>query len=195
MRAAFACVLCLTAVPSAQQSGNAGAKQEAPAAGVNQDALVQKEFLDRVNSYLELRKRAERGLPKVSDSTDPKTIAEHKEQLLKALQRERRGAKPGDLFTPPTRALIRRHVAGAAERPGSPARAAIRDENPGQIRLSINGEYPTSAPLPTVPPQVLAALPRLPDEQLEFRFVGSRLILLDSRANMVVDYMDRALPL
>jgi hypothetical protein len=49
-------------------------------------------------------------------------------------------------------------------------------------------------PLTTVPPQVLAALPRLPDEQIEFRFLSTRLILLDTRANMIVDYMERALP-
>ena len=191
-RTVFVLLVSFAAVVSAHQSS--GREQARPPERVNQDALTQKEFLDRVAKYVELRKGVEAKLPKLSDSADPKAIASHKAALLKALQRERQGAQRGDLFTPPARALIRRHVAGAAARPGSPARAAIQEENPGLIKLNINGEYPTSVPLPTVPPQVLAALPHLPDEDLEFRFVGSRLILLDARANMIVDYMDRALP-
>jgi hypothetical protein len=110
------------------------------------------------------------------------------------MQRARRGAKAGALFTRPTRALIRRRLSGAVAQPGTASRNAIQDENPGPIKIAINGPYPTSLPVTTVPPQVLAALPRLPDEQLEFRFLGTRLILLDGRANMLVDYMERALP-
>jgi hypothetical protein len=44
-----------------------------------------------------------------------------------------------------------------------------------------------------MPPQILAALPKLP-EDLEYRFIGDRLILLDAHANLVVDYIDKALP-
>jgi hypothetical protein len=44
-----------------------------------------------------------------------------------------------------------------------------------------------------MPPQVLAALPRLP-EDLEYRFIGSRLILLDVHAQIVVDFIEDALP-
>jgi hypothetical protein len=188
----FLAVFVLASLWGPAQQPAAQPEQRAPVA-VNPDALTQKEFLDRVAKYLELRDTEEKKLPKLSDSADPKAIAAHKTALLKALQRARNGAKQGDIFTPPARALIRRHVAGATAKPGSPTRAAIQEENPGKITLAINGEYPTSVPLPTVPPQVLAALPRLPDEQLEFRFLGTRLILLDNKANMVVDFMDRAL--
>jgi hypothetical protein len=44
-----------------------------------------------------------------------------------------------------------------------------------------------------MPPDVLAALPQLPEE-LQYRFVGSRLILLDSKAHIVVDYVSDVLP-
>jgi hypothetical protein len=67
------------------------------------------------------------------------------------------------------------------------------DENPGPIRLAVNGRYPDSVPLATMPPQVLAQLPRLPDD-LEYRFIASRLILLDVHAHIIVDYIDDALP-
>ena len=44
----------------------------------------------------------------------------------------------------------------------------------------------------TVPPNILAALPRLP-EDLEFRFVNRHMILLDVHANIIVDYVVNAI--
>jgi hypothetical protein len=67
------------------------------------------------------------------------------------------------------------------------------DENPGPIRLRVNGRYPDTVPLTTMPPKVLAALPKLPSS-LEYRFIGERLILLDVPAHLVVDFIEDALP-
>jgi hypothetical protein len=61
------------------------------------------------------------------------------------------------------------------------------------VKLTINGRYPDSIPVSTVPPQVLAVLPQLPSE-LEYRFIGTTLILLDARAHIIVDYMTGVLP-
>ena len=47
--------------------------------------------------------------------------------------------------------------------------------------LKVNQPYPKAEPLSTVPPDVLKALPVLP-EDLEYRFVGKHLILYDARA-------------
>jgi hypothetical protein len=44
-----------------------------------------------------------------------------------------------------------------------------------------------------VPPQVLRSLPPLPPE-LEYRFIGTTLILLDAHAHIIVDYMTGAVP-
>jgi hypothetical protein len=41
---------------------------------------------------------------------------------------------------------------------------AIMDDNPGELANEINGTYPEGKPLSTVPPNILAALPRLPDD-------------------------------
>jgi len=160
---------------------------------VNPNAQLQKELMDRVAKYVELRKSVEAKLPPLPDRAEPKVITQHQQALLASLQRARSDARQGDIFRDRTRHLIRRLLAGALSQ-GSAPRQAMREENPGTIPVRINGPYPTSLPLPTVPPQVLLALPRLPDEELEYRFVGRRLLLLDSRANMVIDYMDRALP-
>ncbi len=191
---ALAAVVSSCAAPGAVHRQPVTPPPAQAAAGVNRDAQIQKDFLDGVAKYLELRKAEEQKLPSLSDEAKPEDIAAHQKALLGALQQARRGARQGDIFTAPSRALIRRLLASPNPKPGTSIRRAIEDEDPGPITIAVNGAYPTTVPLPTMPPQVLAALPRLPDEQIEFRFLGTRLILLDARANMIVDYMERALP-
>lgn len=162
--------------------------------GVNPDAHAQQAFLDRVSQYVRVRAQVEQKLPKLPDKAESEQIDGHKKALREGLRQARKAAKPGDLFQSDTAALIRKLVAQASKRDGAAPRAAIEEENPGQRRITINGEYPEGQPVATVPPQVLTALPRLPDEEIEYRFMGRRLILLDTRARMIVDYMDKALP-
>jgi hypothetical protein len=40
---------------------------------------------------------------------------------------------------------------------------------------------------------VLQGLPALPEE-LEYRFIGNRLILMDVHAHLIADFVDNALP-
>jgi len=56
----------------------------------------------------------------------------------------------------------------------------------------VNAAYPEKQPLPTVPPDLLARLPKLP-EQLEYRLVGKHMILRDIDANIIVDDMLNAI--
>ena len=61
------------------------------------------------------------------------------------------------------------------------------------MKFKVNGPYPDEEPLSTVPPNVLASLPELP-EDIEYRFVGKHLILRDARANLIIDYIANAIP-
>jgi hypothetical protein len=58
--------------------------------------------------------------------------------------------------------------------------------------LKVNTPYTADA-LPTVPPNVLANLPQLP-EDLEYRILGRDLILRDVHANLIVDFVPRIIP-
>jgi hypothetical protein len=58
--------------------------------------------------------------------------------------------------------------------------------------VRVNGAYPRKQPLSTVPSNILAALPRLPDD-VEYRFVGRHLILLDIRARVILDRIPYAI--
>ena len=98
------------------------------------------------------------------------------------------------LLPPETRAYLRRQIAAGLGGPdGMAVRQTIMEDNPGKVKLQVNGRYPDGVPLTTMPPSVLAQLPRLPDD-LEYRFIGDRLILLDVHAQLVVDFMDAAIP-
>jgi hypothetical protein len=67
------------------------------------------------------------------------------------------------------------------------------DENPVGVKVTVNGRYPDNVPISTVPPQVLQSLPRL-SEDMEYRFVGDNLILLDAHAHIIADFIGEALP-
>jgi hypothetical protein len=67
----------------------------------------------------------------------------------------------------------------------------VGEENPeGVPPLGVDEPFPWGAQN-LMPPTVLRALPALPDE-LEYRFVGRDLVLIDIHANLVVDILDAA---
>jgi hypothetical protein len=161
---------------------------------VNQDAQLIVDFLKRVEAYLEIHKKADKDLPEVSNSAPQEQVAEHQRALQRAIAQARSRADRGDIFTQAIRAYFRRQITRTLAGPdAADLRASIMEENPGPIRLRINGAYPDAVPRTTMPPQILAAMPKLPPE-LEFRFIGDRLILLDAHAQLVVDFMDDAIP-
>jgi hypothetical protein len=59
--------------------------------------------------------------------------------------------------------------------------------------LRVNGIYPDPIAETTFPATLLQKLPVLPDE-LSYRIVGRTLVLVDKKANLVVDLLHRALP-
>lgn len=71
--------------------------------------------------------------------------------------------------------------------------AAAEDEETFAPRPVVNERYSWSWPS-FAPPPVLAALPVLPVE-LQYRFVGRDLVLVDIEANLVVDVLPDALPI
>jgi hypothetical protein len=186
-------LVTLTFVVSAQDS--TGQKPSAQTR-VNPDAALVVEFTKRVQQYMQVHERVhEKGrVPDLPKEATPEQIQQYQMALLRAIQQQRPRTKPGEIFTKEIRAYFRRQLEGVFAGPeGRKLNAAIMDENPGPIKLQINGRYPDSVPLATMPPQVLAALPKLPDE-LEYRFIAERLILLDVPAHLIVDFIEDALP-
>ena len=109
--------------------------------------------------------------------------------LAERIRSARRHAQQGEIFSPAIATTLRtamnRQLRGNS---AAGTRASIRDDGPEAFALQVNGTYPKGASLATMPPNVLEALPRLPDG-LEYRIVNAHLILWDVDADIVVDYL------
>ncbi|MGH9816995.1 MAG: hypothetical protein ACRD5F_11410 [Candidatus Acidiferrales bacterium] len=177
-------------------AGSAASQEPVPAG--KPDAT--KEFQDRVKDYFGLRKQVQKANPPPKDSATPEEIAKHRATVGAAIAKARSSAKQGDIFFPPIaahiRAVVRDHLRGRA---GAGAREKANEGNPTveggpePVTLKVNALYPDSAPVSSVPPKLLRKLPALPDE-LQYRFVGRHLILLDATASIIVDYMRNVMP-
>lgn len=172
------------AVPAAQ------ARQQA----VNPDALILAALDKRIRDYAALHDKLEATLPKLPDVASPTQVDTHQRALASLLEKARPDAKYGDVFGPTARSLIRRLLARALGGPDSQhLKQAIMEDNPGPLRVRVNGRLPDDVPRSTIPAQVFGMLPKLP-EPVEYRFLGRRLVLVDAHALVVVDYVDNALP-
>lgn len=149
---------------------------------------------DRLKDYVALHQKVERGLPTLPDEATPQQIDRRQRQFEQRLRAARSGAKQGDIFTPEASPVIRRLLGQVFDGPGGKQlKASIMDENPVGVKLTVNGRYPDTVPISTVPPEVLQSLPRL-SEDLEYRFIGDALILLDAHAHIIADFIPDALP-
>ena len=188
---AVACTHAGSATPADQVKTTPAA---APQSAGGSDAQTIAAFQERLKQYAELHAKLEKTLPPLPKETNPTVIDKHQRGLEALLKEHRKTARRGDIFTPDAERLIRRvfsQILTGSE--GAKLKATIMDENPVSVKLAVNGRYPDEVPLSTMPPQVLAMLPKLP-EDLEYRFIGNRLILLDVHAHTIADYIENALP-
>ncbi len=163
-----------------------------PSPRVNENARALAEVRSRIAAYVGLRREFEATLPPLPKDATAEQIDKHERTLAQLIQRARPGAKPGDIFTPAGRSVIRRLLDVVLRGPdGDTLRASIKDDNPGSLSIAVNARYPDSVPLTTMPTKVLAGLPKLPRE-LEYRFLGDRLLLIDVDPHLIVDLIDHA---
>lgn len=164
-----------------------------PRQDANPHAVALAHFEERIKQYLALRDKVEANLTPPKPSANAQKIEARQQSLAAGVRAARAEARAGDVFgqdaAPILRDAIRRDFSQRTPR----ERAAVLQEVPEGLGLKVNSAYPTSVPLATVPPKLLAELPRLP-ESLEYRFVGRRLILHDTVTNLVVDILDAAVP-
>ena len=151
------------------------------------------DFNKSVEEYIALRKKADNTAPPQKTSPDPETIRTAQVTLASRLKAARASAKQGDIFAPALSAHLRQLLRPETADKGT--KEAIKEDNPGPIPFKVNDPYPEKEPLSSMPVNVLKALPKLPENQdIDYRFVGRHLILLDTRANMIIDYVPNAIP-
>lgn len=158
------------------------------------DARALATMNDRLKDYLELHRGIEKTLPKLPTEATPEQIDRNQRMFEKLIREKRKSAKRGEIFTPEAEPVIRRLLAAVFGGPdGKQLKASILDENPVGLKLVVNGRYPDTVPISSVPPQVLQTLPAL-TEDMEYRFVGDNLILLDAHAHVVADFIPDVFP-
>ena len=61
------------------------------------------------------------------------------------------------------------------------------------MRVAVNVTYNDRAPFSSMSPTLLLKLPQLPEE-VRYQFVGRDLILRDTEANVILDFIKDAIP-
>ena len=193
---AIPALACAGESPSADQAKPPKSEQATPPKDqpVNPDAKALAGFLDRVNEYVKMHQKLEASLPHLPKEATPEQIDKNQRALGELIRNARSGARQGDLYTPESQAVIKKLLAKVFGGPdGAALKASIMDENPGVPKIVVNDRYPDTVPLSTIPPQVLQGLPKLPEE-MEFRFVGNTLVLMDVHAHIIADFIPDAFP-
>jgi hypothetical protein len=158
------------------------------------DARGFKEFHERVEGYEKLHKDAEKSLPKLKKKDRPEGIADRQQALVNKIRELRSSARQGDIFTPnATEAITRTIKAVFAGPEAREVRETIQAGEPLKgFEVQVNQRYPESLPFTTVPPTLLRKLPELPEE-VDYRILGPSLLLIDRKANMIVDFIPNAI--
>jgi len=182
----------------------------APPQTTEMDAETLRKFQHEIEEYVELRQSALKQIPPINPKSTPAEIEAHQKALTQAIIAYRRGAKRGDIFKPEVEAAIRRTLHrefASAQGPallkdikqgnpkveGNPLPKDPTKEVKPPVTVAVNALYPDSAPFSSVPPSLLLKLPLLP-EQVRYRFIGRALILRDTEANVILDYIPDVVP-
>jgi hypothetical protein len=160
---------------------------------VNPKAVSMVDFQKRLEGYLALRESLAKKLEPLSPTASASELQTRQQALAKALQTARAGARQGDLIPAPVQEQIRATVHADMKRRTPATQRAALEEVPDGPLPGINKIFPEQAALATVPPLLLASLPRLPDN-LQYRFFGRHVVILDGDTEIIVDYVPNALP-
>jgi hypothetical protein len=166
-------------------------EQKATASPDNPDAAILADFNARLDNYVKKQRALVKDSPVAEDAT-PAQITARQETLAAELRAIRKDAKQGDIFSPQVAALFKRLL--APELKGAEGRETKEElkEDAATVWLRVNATYPAQQPLSTVPPNLLANLPQLPMD-VEYRVVGSHLLLRDVDANIIIDFIYNAI--
>lgn len=178
-----------------RKTGSVQQQSPIPAEQQNADASGFREFSDHVDDYVRLHDAQEALLPKLKQTDLPEMIAAHQIALARKIREARASAKVGDIFTPAAvksfQDVIQSTMQGAH---GENVDATLKQGAPlPKMSVTVNDPYPDGVPYTSVPPTLLLIFPKLPDEVV-YRVVLHDLLLLDLKANLVVDVIPGIIP-
>jgi len=150
------------------------------------------QFAMRVHDYVETHRRLAAAIeqPLCSDAEE---LTRQADTLATAIRDARPRAKEGDIFTFSAGEAFRERIAALVRRSNFDVGAYLeRHVGDGEdLDVHVFGSLPWRTHVPLMP--IIRELPELPPE-LEYRFIGRDLVLMDVGANMVVDVLRDGLP-
>jgi hypothetical protein len=161
-------------------------------AAANPTAVSLAEFTKRVNEYAALHKQMAGKFGELDETKSPAEIATREKTLGEAIRAARPNAQQGDLFTQDVSAIFKKLIQQERRHRSPVVREQRKDaqEEVPAFKPQVNQVYPTTFPLATFPPTLLKVLPPLPKE-VEYRLVAGHLILRDTEANLIVDFISQ----
>ena len=158
----------------------------------NPTAAALAEFTKRVNAYMDLHRKAEEGAPDVKGGATPAEVMAFEKALGERIKAARATARQGEMFASEVTPIFKSIFADYYRRRSGREIRLLFDEVPN-FKPQVNMTYPVDAPKANFPPRLALALPQLPEE-LEYRLVGDSLVMRDSKANLIVDYIPGIVP-
>ena len=149
-------------------------------------------FVANVRKYVQLRNSLEAEVGKLTLTDDQAKISARQSAVAARIGAARAQAQPGDLFTPEASRVFRTLVAADFKRRTPKGKQVMLDEVP-TFAPKLSLIYPSEFPLATFPATLLKVFPELPPE-VEFRFVARHLVLRDTEANVIVDFILNVVP-
>ena len=194
-RRAFIILLAILDAGCASTSTQPPSRTSAAGSPIDIDAEALEEFQEETDEYVELHNKLESQLPPLPAQATPEQLHAHGIALGNLIMSARRRAKQGDIFERAVDQMIRERAQTVfASLHGAQDNVAIQDEQSERnVAARVNQRYPDDVPISTMTASVLASLPPLPPE-LQYRFLGRHLILIDVGARIIVDYMPDILP-
>jgi hypothetical protein len=166
-----------------------GPSETVPGAHLQTDARVLAAFQQHIAEYIEIHRMAAAGLGDPVLCADPEELSRQSAILAAAIREARPTANEGDVFTVAIAPTLRARIAAAVHAARiAPAAAGDDEERVLEVHATIPAGRWNYSWMP-----ILHALPDLPPE-LEYQLVGRHLVLVDVRANLVVDVLRYALP-
>ena len=164
------------------------------AGGGPQDSPAIAQFQAEIAKYMAIRRGLLNELSGPKGDSSATELNNASDALAAAIQRRRPNKEPGALFPPAVAEALKRRVSDAVRSANLvPVLAGIDDESGGVGQPTVYLRYPAAEQMATMPPSILAVLPALPKE-LEYRIVGTYLVIRDTDAALVLDFIPAAVP-
>lgn len=196
MRLGSALVIAVLGIATAAETARHLDAAQSPApqvAGKDGDAAALGAFRASIDAYLGLRKKIRQEIPPLTVTPRAAEINAASDALARAVQRARPRVSQGNFFTPEVAAALQRQLEQVLRKTDRAAVIALITEEPSKVtRPAVHMRFPAGDVLATMPAVLLEVLPPLPRE-LEYRFIGTNLVLRDVDAALILDYLPNAI--